>query len=214
MAYPASSGVIMQVSPCQPRSSSLATPKAIGSGGMERSVALPDRSCRYLRFRSRAYSSDLQWHGDRQNGGAPWEAVETIEKFSPVNYAMQWKKPILVTHGGRDFRAPFDQGLSTFTLAQRRGMPSELLYLPGENHTIVGSAASILWYDRVDTWLDRAASRLLKGWMRTGRPSRAPLPARDIRGQKAPARILRGVPIILADWRTPSFPSFQSPLFM
>ncbi|ODU70593.1 MAG: hypothetical protein ABT11_07390 [Novosphingobium sp. SCN 66-18] len=106
-------------------------------------------------FDTRAYSSDLQWHGDRQTGGAPWEVPEAVERFNPVRYAAQWKKPILVTHGGRDFRVPFDQGLSAFTLAQRRCIPSELLYLPGENHIVSGAAASVLWYDTVDAWLDR-----------------------------------------------------------
>jgi hypothetical protein len=42
-------------------------------------------------FDTRAYSSDLQWHGDRQTGGAPWEVPEAVERFNPVRYAAQWK---------------------------------------------------------------------------------------------------------------------------
>lgn len=106
-------------------------------------------------FDSRAYGIDLQWHNDRQNGGAPWEVPDAVEAFNPVRFAAQWKKPILITHGGRDFRVPFDQGLSAFTLAQRRGIPSELLYFPNENHIISNPAATIRWYDVVDDWLDR-----------------------------------------------------------
>lgn len=106
-------------------------------------------------FDARAYSSDLQWHGDRQMGGAPWEVPEQIEKFNAVRHAAAWNKPILITHGARDYRVPFDQGLSAFTLAQRRGIPSELLYLPSENHIVSGPAASVRWYEVVMAWLDR-----------------------------------------------------------
>jgi dipeptidyl aminopeptidase/acylaminoacyl peptidase len=40
-------------------------------------------------------------------------------------------------------------------LAQRRGIPSELLYFPNENHIISSPAATIRWYEVVDAWLDR-----------------------------------------------------------
>ena len=106
-------------------------------------------------FDSRSYSSDLQWHGDRQNGGAPWDTTEQIEKFNPINHVRDWKKPILVTHGGRDYRVPIDQGLSAFILAQRRGIPSEMLYLPGEGHVVHSPAAIIAWFNAASSWLDR-----------------------------------------------------------
>jgi len=104
---------------------------------------------------SRAYASDLLWHNERQMEGKPWENVEAVEKFNPVNHVANWSKPILITHGGRDFRVPFDQGLSAFAIAQQRGVPSALLHMPGENHIISGAAASVQWYDVVGDWLDR-----------------------------------------------------------
>ena len=42
-----------------------------------------------------------------------------------------WKTPMLVIHGEKDFRVVDTQGISTFTALQRKGIPSKLLYLPG-----------------------------------------------------------------------------------
>lgn len=107
-------------------------------------------------MRALSYSGDILWHNDRQLGGSlPWEAPEAAEKHNPVNLVARWKKPILITHGGRDYRVPFDQGLAAFTAAQRLGIPSELLYFPEENHLVSGREAMIQWYDVVNAWLDR-----------------------------------------------------------
>jgi len=108
---------------------------------------------------SRAYSSDLLWHSDRQIGGKPWESTEEVEKFNAINHVAKWKKPLLITHGGRDFRVPFDQGLSAFAIAQQRGVSSELFFMPNENHIISGAPALLQWYDVVGNWLDRWTTR-------------------------------------------------------
>ena len=46
----------------------------------------------------------------------------------------KWETPTLVIHGGRDYRIPVTEGLSTFTALQRKGIPSKLLYFPLETH--------------------------------------------------------------------------------
>ena len=106
--------------------------------------------------RSLSYSNDIFYHNDQLiSGAAPWERPEEVERFNPVNHVTQWRKPILITHGARDYRVPFDQGLSAFVAAQRRGVPSELLAFPGESHLISAPQATVEWYDAVDAWLDR-----------------------------------------------------------
>ena len=50
---------------------------------------------------------------------------------------------------------PDSQGLSVFTALQRRGIPSEFLYFPNENHWVLKPADSIEWYDTVLAWLNR-----------------------------------------------------------
>lgn len=107
-------------------------------------------------LRAMAYTSDIHWHNDRQAGGAkPWEDPQAVERFNPVNLVDRWSKPLLVTHGGRDFRVPFDQGLAAYTAAQRRGIPSQLLQFPDGNHSSGRTQESILWYNTVLAWLDR-----------------------------------------------------------
>jgi len=60
-----------------------------------------------------------------------------------------------VVHGGRDFRVVETQGLATFTAAQRRGVPSELLHFPDENHWVLRPANGLLWHETVLGWLER-----------------------------------------------------------
>jgi dipeptidyl aminopeptidase/acylaminoacyl peptidase len=45
--------------------------------------------------------------------------------------------------------------LGVFTALQRRGIPSELLYFPNENHWVLKPADSIQWYDTVFAWMNR-----------------------------------------------------------
>jgi dipeptidyl aminopeptidase/acylaminoacyl peptidase len=62
---------------------------------------------------------------------------------------------MLVIHGGRDYRVPDSEGISTFTALQRRGIESKLLYFPDENHWVLKPANSVLWYATVLGWLDQ-----------------------------------------------------------
>jgi dipeptidyl aminopeptidase/acylaminoacyl peptidase len=50
---------------------------------------------------------------------------------------------------------PVSQGLAVFTALQRRGVPSELLYFPDENHWVLKPANSIQWYETALAWMER-----------------------------------------------------------
>ncbi len=71
----------------------------------------------------------------------------------------KWQTPTLVIHGQLDYRIPYEQGLAVFTALQRRGVPSELLYFPDENHWVLKPSNSIQWYDTVLAWLNRWTAR-------------------------------------------------------
>jgi len=60
-----------------------------------------------------------------------------------------------VIHGQLDYRVPYEQGLAVFTALQRRGVPSEFLYFPDENHWVLKPQNSIQWYDTVIAWMNR-----------------------------------------------------------
>lgn len=104
-------------------------------------------------LRSMAYSTEELWFTEWENGGVPWENAAAIERHNPVNFVQQWRVPMLVIHGQKDYRVLVEQGLATFTALQRQGIPSEFLYFPDENHWILRPHNSVQWHDTVKRWL-------------------------------------------------------------
>ena len=101
------------------------------------------------------YSTEELWFPEWEEGGTPWDPDTTYERWSPAAFVANWKTPMLVIHGARDFRLPETGGFAVFTALQRRGIPSKLLYFPDENHWVLKAKNSILWHDTVIGWLDQ-----------------------------------------------------------
>ncbi|NCT70104.1 MAG: S9 family peptidase [Xanthomonadaceae bacterium] len=110
-------------------------------------------------IRSMAYVTEELWFTEWENGGTPYDVPKNIEKFNPVNHIAKWRVPMLVVQGEKDYRVPVDQGLSTFTALQRKGIESKLLYFPDENHWVLKPQNSILWHDTVNAWLKQHIGR-------------------------------------------------------
>ncbi|MEP1422844.1 MAG: S9 family peptidase [Erythrobacter sp.] len=106
-------------------------------------------------MRSFYYSTEELWFPRWDFGGSYAENLETYEKWNPVNHVDKWQTPMLVVTGERDFRVPYTQGLQSFTALQERGIPSQLLVYPDENHWVLGAANSLQWHETVFAWLDR-----------------------------------------------------------
>lgn len=105
--------------------------------------------------RSMYYSTEELWFPEREFSGAEYQNPAAYAKFNPIDHVSKWKTPTLVIHGQQDYRVPDSQGISVFTALQRRGIPSELLYFPNENHWVLKPADSVQWYDTVLKWLNR-----------------------------------------------------------
>lgn len=105
--------------------------------------------------RSFYYATEELWFPRWDFGGSYEEARETYEKWNPANHVAKWKTPMLVVTGELDFRVPYTQGLQSFTALQERGIPSQLLVFPDENHWVLGAKNSLQWHDTVFAWLDR-----------------------------------------------------------
>jgi dipeptidyl aminopeptidase/acylaminoacyl peptidase len=105
--------------------------------------------------RSMYYSTEELWFPEHEFSGPEYQNPTAYARFNPIDYVSKWKTPTLVIHGQQDYRVPDSQGLSVFTALQRRGIPSELLYFPNENHWVLKPADSIQWYDTVLAWLNR-----------------------------------------------------------
>ena len=101
------------------------------------------------------YSTEELWFPEWEHGGPAYVNPEGYEKDNPLNFARDWKTPMLVIHGRNDYRVVDTQGISIFTLLQRKGIPSRLLYFPDENHWVLKPANSIQWHETVLGWLDR-----------------------------------------------------------
>lgn len=82
----------------------------------------------------------------------------TYAKFSPHLYVEKWNRPILISHGGKDFRVLDTEGFQAFDAAQRLGLKSKMLYFPNEGHGILGCHNSLVWYKEVIKWLSEHLS--------------------------------------------------------
>jgi dipeptidyl aminopeptidase/acylaminoacyl peptidase len=101
------------------------------------------------------YTTEELWFPEWEHMGSYYAAPEAHERHNPVGHVEAWKTPMLVVHGALDYRVPETQALATFTALQRRGVPSELLWFPDENHWVLKPANSVLWHETVVGWLDR-----------------------------------------------------------
>jgi dipeptidyl aminopeptidase/acylaminoacyl peptidase len=103
-----------------------------------------------------AFTTEELWFDEWENGGSPWDAgvADKMAKDDPIRFVSKWKTPTLVTHGERDYRVPYTQGIAIFTALQRQNVPSKLLIFPDENHWILKPANSVQWHAEVLDWLD------------------------------------------------------------
>ncbi|MBN2588576.1 MAG: S9 family peptidase [Sedimentisphaerales bacterium] len=101
------------------------------------------------------FDTEELWFPEWDHMGTPWSNPEGYEKHNPVNFVENWKTPMLVIHGGQDFRVADTQGLGTFNALQRLGIPSKLLYFQDESHWVQKPANSIQWHETVINWLDQ-----------------------------------------------------------
>jgi dipeptidyl aminopeptidase/acylaminoacyl peptidase len=89
---------------------------------------------------------------DEWDHGIPWENPK-FSKYSPHRFAAKFKTPNLVIHNELDFRVPIAQGLDLFTVLQRKGIPSKLLYFPDEGHWVLKPQNAELWHRTIFEWL-------------------------------------------------------------
>ena len=105
--------------------------------------------------RSMYYTTEELWFVEWENGGPYYAVPQNHERQNPADHVTNWRTPMLVIHGARDYRVPYSQGLATFTALQRRGVESRLVFFPDENHWILKPANSLQWHDEVLGWLKK-----------------------------------------------------------
>ncbi len=99
------------------------------------------------------------WFPEWENGGAPWENRELYEKWSPSNFVENFKTPMLVIQGGKDYRVPEGQAFELFTALQKMGVDSKFVYFPEENHFVLKPQNSKFWWKSVFEWFEKYNKR-------------------------------------------------------
>ena len=102
--------------------------------------------------------TEEMWFVNWDLGGPYWDTLNPVVKWSYSNsphlFVDKWTAPILVIHGGLDYRICFTQGMQAYNAAVLRGIPAEFLYFPDENHWVLKPQNGILWQRRFANWLD------------------------------------------------------------
>jgi dipeptidyl aminopeptidase/acylaminoacyl peptidase len=95
------------------------------------------------------------WFNNWEFKGTPYDNRASYQKWSPHQYAKNFKTPTLVIHGQRDYRLDVSEGMQLFTTLQMEGVPSKMLYFPDEGHWVLKPQNSKLWYETVNAWVDQ-----------------------------------------------------------
>lgn len=97
-------------------------------------------------------SADFAVHAERF--GHYWDN-DIYQQISPHYFAENFNTPALLSHGLTDLRVPVGQSFELFRTLQSRGVESELIYFPDENHWILKPNNSVYWYNQVQQWVER-----------------------------------------------------------
>jgi dipeptidyl aminopeptidase/acylaminoacyl peptidase len=97
--------------------------------------------------------SDFIYEREVVNGGPPWAGNPIWREQSPITYAANWKTPMLLSIGERDYRVPIGNTLENWATLQRMHVPSRLLVWPDAWHWILKPEDSLHFYEEVHRWL-------------------------------------------------------------
>jgi len=107
------------------------------------------------------FASDVTYGRARSMGGEPWEDIEGMDRYNPMRHAEGFKTPMMVIHGVKDYRVPYNQGLAIYSVYKAMKLPARLVVYPDENHWILKPKNSLHWYGEFLGWLAR--------WLKKGK---------------------------------------------
>lgn len=111
--------------------------------------------CGIFNFESMYLETEEMFFVNKDYEGAYWKNPRPKSyDFSPHNFVKNWDTPMLVIHGGYDFRIPYTQGMQAFNANQLLGIPSRFLFFPEETHFVLKPQNAVLWQREFFRWLD------------------------------------------------------------
>lgn len=98
-------------------------------------------------------TSDVVYPREAASGGPPWEQGKVWREQNPIRFAKNFRTPMLLTVGERDFRVPLNQTLENWSALQRMRVPGKLIVFPEANHWISKGEDSRFFYRELLAWL-------------------------------------------------------------
>lgn len=101
-------------------------------------------------------TTEEMWFAEWDMGGPYWRdgiQDKSYGEYNPINFVQNWKTPILIFQGGRDYRTTEDQAFQAFQAAQLQGIKSRFVYLPEENHWVLKCHNALAWQREFYKWL-------------------------------------------------------------
>ncbi|KAF2875028.1 dipeptidyl-peptidase-like protein V precursor [Massariosphaeria phaeospora] len=86
--------------------------------------------------------------------GPLWDNADAWAQWDPSRFTQNWKTPQLVIHSELDYRLTISEGLAAFHTLQARGVESQFLTFPDENHWVLKPENSLLWHETVLDWIN------------------------------------------------------------
>lgn len=100
-------------------------------------------------------TTDELWFANWDLGGSPYDTPvpKSYTDFNPSNFVKNWNRPIMIIQGGTDYRVPYEQGQEAFQAAKLKGLKTQMLYFPNENHWVLNPQNGLLWQREFFKWL-------------------------------------------------------------
>jgi dipeptidyl aminopeptidase/acylaminoacyl peptidase len=86
---------------------------------------------------------------------SPYEAEGPFQKFSPLSYFQNLQTPTLILHGEEDDDVPVEQAYAFFRALKDKGVPTELIVYPREDHGVKERQHLLDMSIRVLAWFKR-----------------------------------------------------------
>jgi len=81
--------------------------------------------------------------------------LDTWQKNDPSHHLSEWSTPSLIIHNAKDYRLSIAEGLSAFNVLQAKGIESQFLTFPDENHWVLKPENSLVWHKVVLNWINK-----------------------------------------------------------
>ncbi len=106
----------------------------------------------WLSFHGKSALAD--WDGIHY-ATSPYAANGLFQKFSPLTYYENFQTPTLILHGEKDEDVPVEQSYLFYRALKDKGVPTELVVYPREDHAVKERAHLLDMSQRVLEWMRR-----------------------------------------------------------